>query len=174
MIFAERGLNRAGVDTLIAEADVAKATFYRYFPSKDDLIVAWLADSRTRWFERVLALAESRAVDARDVVVQVFGAAAEWLEGDDYRGCPYLNASVELSDPAGAAATAVRDTLAEIGAFLERSVAAAGYAEPARLGRELHTLLAGSIALGVANRSSRYALAARDAARELLEAATRA
>src|ERR1700741_3857622 len=76
VLFAERGLNRAGVDTLIAEADVAKATFYRYFPSKDDLIVAWLADSRTRWFERVLALAQSRAVDARDVVVQVFGAAA--------------------------------------------------------------------------------------------------
>jgi AcrR family transcriptional regulator len=173
LLFAQRGINRAGVDALIATADVAKRTFYRHFQSKDDLIVAWLGDPRTRWFDRVLALAEARATEPGDVVVQVFGAAAEWLDGDDYRGCPYLKTSVEIADPDSAAGVAVRDTLAEIGAYLERSVAAAGYAEPARLGRELHTLLAGAISLGVANRTSQYALAARDAARDLLATADR-
>ncbi|MGL5012068.1 MAG: TetR/AcrR family transcriptional regulator, partial [Paracoccaceae bacterium] len=41
-LFYREGYRAIGVDRVIAEADVAKATFYRHFPSKDDLIVAWV------------------------------------------------------------------------------------------------------------------------------------
>jgi len=95
---------------------------------------------------------------------------ADWLEADDFIGCPYLNTSVEISDPAHPAAKAVREHLAEIGAYLEERVAKAGHADAARLARELHAMLAGAIALGVANRTRSYAVAARDAAMEVLDA----
>jgi AcrR family transcriptional regulator len=168
VLFAEDGLARTGVDALIEAAGVAKATFYRHFPSKDALILAWLQDPRTRWFDRIRTQVEARATAPSEVIPKVFEAVAEWLEGGDFVGCPYLNTSVEISDPRHPATDAVRSYLAEIGAYLEERVAAAGHDDPARLGRELHTLLAGSITLGVANRTSSYVMAARDAALELL------
>lgn len=168
VLFAENGIARTGVDALIEAAGVAKATFYRHFPSKDELVVAWLRDPRTRWFDRIRAQAEAAAATPSDVIPRLFEALADWLEGGDFVGCPYLNTSVEISDPGHAATDVVRHYLAEIGAYLEERVAATGHADAARVGRELHTLLAGAIALGVANRSSSFVLAARDAASELL------
>lgn len=170
VLFAENGIARTGVDTLIEAAGVAKATFYRHFPSKDALIVAWLRDPRTRWFDRVRATAEAQAATPDEVIPRFFEAVADWLETGDYVGCPYLNTSVEISDPAHPAAEIVHDMVAEIGAYFEERVAAAGHADAARLGKEIHTLLAGSISLGVANRTSSFVMSARDAAMRLLEA----
>ena len=167
-LFTAQGIGRTGVDSLIAAAGVAKATFYRHFPTKETLVLAWLRDPRTRWFDRVRTTAESRAATPRERVVALFEAAAAWLEAGDYRGCPYLNTAVELADPNRPPGLALRDYLAEIGAYLEEQVRAAGKPDPAGLGRELHTLMAGAISLGVALHSSAYVLAARDAAFELL------
>ena len=170
VLFAENGTGRTGVDTLIEAADVAKATFYRHFPSKDALVVAWLHDPRTRWFDGVRARAEARAATPGEIIPRFFDGVAEWLEADDFVGCPYLNTSVEISDPGHPAAGVVHDTIAEIGAYLEERVAAVGHEDAARLGKELHTLLAGSISLGVANRTSSFVVRARDAAMQLLKA----
>ena len=167
-LFTRQGIGRTGVDSLIAMAGVAKATFYRHFPSKEDLVLAWLRDSRTRWFHRVRAIAEANAMTPAERVPRLFEAAAEWLEAGDYRGCPYLNTAVELVDPDRPPGHALRDYLAEIGAYLEEQAKLAGHPDPARVGRQLHTLMAGAISLGVANRSSQYVLAARDAALALL------
>jgi AcrR family transcriptional regulator len=172
-LFSETGIRTTGVDALIEAAGVAKATFYRQFRSKDDLIVAWLKDPRTRWFDRVRAQAEMRAHSEDEIVAELFGAVAEWLEQDDFRGCPYLNLPIELMDSAHPARSVVRDYLAEIARYLQDAVAAAGYKDAARLGTELHTLLAGSISLAVALRTSGYALAAREAAAQLLANAER-
>jgi AcrR family transcriptional regulator len=171
LLFAENGPGQTGVDSLIEAAGVAKATFYRHFPSKDDLVLAWLLDSRTRWFDRVRTIAETRAAAPDELVGRLFDAVAEWLEGEDFLGCPYLNTAVELPDPGDPAAKAIRDYLAEIGAYLEAAVAAAGHPGAARLGRELHVLLAGAISLGVANRTSAHVRTARHAALALLSAA---
>ena len=58
-LFYQNGILPTGVDSVISAAGVAKATFYRHFPSKDDLVVAWLRDPRARWFDRVRAQAEA-------------------------------------------------------------------------------------------------------------------
>jgi AcrR family transcriptional regulator len=169
LLFAENGVARTGVDTLIEAAGVAKATFYRHFPSKDALVLAWLQEPETRWFERVRITAEARATTPREVIPRLFEAVADWLAAEDYLGCPYLNAAVEIADPNVPAARTIRAHLAEIRQYLDASAAAAGAPDPARLGSELHALLAGAIALGVATRSGDAALAARDAAVALLD-----
>ena len=169
LLFAENGVARTGVDTLIEAAGVAKATFYRHFPSKDALVMAWLADPRTRWFDRVRLKAEAEAARPGDVIPRLFEAVAEWLEDGDFVGCPYLNTAVEVSGSAHPAGEASRGYLAEIREYLTRSLAEAGHADAARLGPELHALLAGAISLGVATRSTAPALAAREAAIRLIE-----
>ncbi len=165
-LFSEDGVNRTGVDTLIEAARVAKATFYRQFPSKEALVVAWLVDPDTRWFDRVRGYVEARSMDPKERVLALFDAVAEWLEAGDFVGCPYLNTAVE-TDTAPVAA-AIREYLAEIERYLQDLAAAAGQPDTASRGRELQTLLAGSIMLGAANRTTAHVFVARDAAAHLL------
>jgi AcrR family transcriptional regulator len=172
-LFHEAGIQATGVDSIIEAADVAKATFYRHFPSKDDLVVAWLRDPRTRWFVRAQAQARASGAGPEDEILIFFEALAEWLEAENYRGCPYLNSSVEITDPADPARLVIRETLDEIGAYFRTLVTAAGYAEPELLGMELHALTAGAISLAVARQTAAFALTAREAARQLLANAPR-
>lgn len=170
VLFGEDGPSRTGVDALIEAAGVAKATFYRHFPSKDALVLAWLQDEGTRWFDNLRASVESRTRTPQEAIPLLFEGAAQWLEAEDFLGCPYLNAAAEYSDPGNPASVAIRGYLAEIGDYLEQAVAAAGHPDAIRLGRELHVLLAGAITLGTANRTTAHLLSARDAAVALLAA----
>jgi AcrR family transcriptional regulator len=166
-LFQEMGIQAAGVDAIIQAAGVAKATFYRHFPSKDDLVVAWLRDPRTRWFEGVMSRARG-AGSAHQVVGRFFEEFATWLEAEGYRGCPYLNTSVEITDPAHPALPVITDYLQEIEDSLADLLAAAGYRDSRGLAGQLQTLIAGSISLAVARRSGASAVSARDAALAIL------
>jgi AcrR family transcriptional regulator len=163
-LFGDDGVRATGVDALIAAAGVAKATFYRHFPSKDDLVVAWLEDPRTRWLDGVRERAEALADSPADVVPRFFEVLAEWIEAGAYRGCPYLNTAIELRDSSHPAVATVQAYLREIERSLGEVAAAAGARDPERIGTELQVLAAGSISLGVAHRSSAFAIAAGQAA----------
>ena len=167
-LFTRQGVSATGVDTLIESAGVAKATFYRHFPSKDDLIVAWLRDPRTRWIDRLGSEVDRRAGSPADVIPAFFDAVAEWLQGDGARGCPYLDTAIAMSELAPPARAAVRDYLTEVEGFLRDRLVAAGRADADVLAPQLYALLAGGITLSVASGGTRPALGARDAARVLL------
>ena len=166
--FTRQGVGATGVDALIESAGVAKATFYRHFPSKDDLIVAWLRDPRTRWIERIRAEVEEAATPPSEVIPAFFGAVADWLEGDGARGCPYLDTAIGMADLAQAARTVVREYLAEVEGYLRDQLVAIGRTDANTLAPQLYALLAGGITLSVAAGDITPALAARDAAKVLL------
>ena len=164
-LFSRNGIGPTGVDTLIASAGVAKATFYRHFPSKDDLIVAWLQDRRSRWVARVARRAEERAESPREVIPAFFDEVADWLETEDFRGCPYLNTAVELADETHhPALDVVRDYLLEVEAYLRSVLAAMGRNDAAELAPQVQALMAGAITLSVARRTTAPAISARAAA----------
>jgi AcrR family transcriptional regulator len=173
-LFAANGVQATGVDAIIEAADVAKATFYRHFPSKDDLVVAWLRDPAARWLDDVRARVEASGAQGADAIPVLFETVADWLETEDYRGCPYLNTAAELMEPNHPARVVIRDFLQEVEDYLADKLAAGGYAHPRMLAAELQALLAGSITLAVARRSNASALSARDAAIALLASAPRA
>jgi AcrR family transcriptional regulator len=162
-LFSRQGIGPTGVDTLIKSAGVAKATFYRHFPSKADLIVAWLQDDRTRWFDPVLRAAEARAHSPGELIPAFFDAVAEWLEAGDFRGCPFLNTAAEVVDPDHPARTIVHDYLLEIQGHLREMLVAEGQRDAAVLAPQLQAMLAGGISLSLVHRSAAPILAARDA-----------
>ena len=172
-LFTYGGVRATGVDALIEDAGVAKATFYRHFPSKDDLIVAWLEDPRTSWFAGVRAQAEQRASSGAEVVLAFFDAVADRLEAEDFRGNPVLNTSVEITDATHPAAVVIRRRIEGQERYFQDTLAAAGYRDSARLGTGLQTLLTGAISLGVASRTSTRARVAREIAAQLLDTAER-
>lgn len=172
-LFSEAGVRAVGVDTLIDVAGVAKATFYRHFPSKDDLVVAWLRDPRARWFDRVRKRAEQTATTPEELVPAFFEAVAEWLEAGDFRGCPYLNTPIEITDNAHPVRAVIRGYLQEVEDYLCEMLTAGGYHDTQLMAAEIQALLAGAISLGVARRTGASALVARDAAIRLLASVER-
>jgi len=93
-LFAEHGIRAVSADRVIAEAGVSKVTFYRHFPSKDALVVAYLEDE----LARVRALLQARA-GAPGSVDDAAAMLAEEACRPGYRGCPFINAAAEYADP---------------------------------------------------------------------------
>jgi AcrR family transcriptional regulator len=97
-LFYADGIRAVGVDRVIAEAQVTRATLYRHFPSKDDLIVAYL----TQADEAIRAqVAAARTGDASpdDVIRAVARSIADDIRRPGFRGCAFLNAAAEYPDP---------------------------------------------------------------------------
>ncbi|WP_236796260.1 TetR/AcrR family transcriptional regulator [Amycolatopsis sp. GM8] len=93
-LFYSEGLHSVGIDRIVAEANVTRATLYRHFPSKDDLVVAYLtgADGQIRaQAEQARTSGQSPA----DVVRAVAGSIADNIRSDGFRGCAFLNAAAE-------------------------------------------------------------------------------
>ncbi|WP_328611580.1 TetR/AcrR family transcriptional regulator [Amycolatopsis sp. NBC_00345] len=93
-LFYTQGLHSVGIDRIVAEAKVTRATLYRHFPSKDDLVVAYLtaADDTVR-----AQVEEARASggSAVDIVRAVGRTITDGIRSDGFRGCAFLNAAAE-------------------------------------------------------------------------------
>jgi AcrR family transcriptional regulator len=96
-LFYEGGIHAVGIDRIIAEAGVAKATFYNHFPSKDDLVVAYLEEIDRLGRAAVAALLKQ---SPRKMISAIMGRISEAVVAGGWRGCPFLNAAAEYPDPA--------------------------------------------------------------------------
>lgn len=170
-LFYREGIHRVGVDRIIGEAGVAKATFYRHFPSKDDLVVAWLQGPEARWLEWVRPEVERRAARPEERLLAVFDVLGEWFADAHFRGCAFVNSGAETPDPSHPVRLEVRNFEQTVLAYLVEAARAAGFTEAERLGAQIFLLLAGAFVMAVAENDARPARFAQDAARQLLAAA---
>jgi AcrR family transcriptional regulator len=103
-LFYAEGTRAVGIDRIIAEADIAKATFYNHFQGKDDLVVAYLEAVDEAGRAEVEALT---ADSPRGRLAAILGRIAAAAAARGYRGCPFLNAAAEYPDPASAVRQAI-------------------------------------------------------------------
>jgi AcrR family transcriptional regulator len=97
-LFYQQGIRAIGVDLIIAQSEVAKTTFYRYFPSKDDLVVAYL-EARNQWFWALFEATVSRAPDEpKQQLLSIFSWLDELLASPDSQGCPFLTVASEFPE----------------------------------------------------------------------------
>ncbi|MFI7586165.1 TetR/AcrR family transcriptional regulator [Spongisporangium articulatum] len=92
------GIRAASADRLLAEAGVSKVTFYRYFPTKDDLVVAYLQEASAAERARVAAQRAAHPDDPVAVLRWYAGAVGQLACGPGFRGCLFINAAAELPD----------------------------------------------------------------------------
>ncbi|RJT34257.1 TetR/AcrR family transcriptional regulator [Mesorhizobium waimense] len=97
-LFRQGGFHATGIDRIIAEADIAKMTMYRHFPSKDELIVEVL-DYRAGRFDRQLDRLEQEGITAEQKISKIFDWHERWFRGDDFHGCLFAHALAEFGDP---------------------------------------------------------------------------
>jgi AcrR family transcriptional regulator len=94
-LFYRDGIRATGIDKVIAEAGVTKVTFYRHFPSKAALIVAFLDLRHQRWMDWFVDALDRHAAGNRRRPA-VVSAIEEWLTADSFRGCAFINSVNEI------------------------------------------------------------------------------
>ncbi|AEE44550.1 TetR/AcrR family transcriptional regulator [Cellulomonas fimi] len=95
--FYREGIRAVSADAVMADAQVTKATFYRHFPTKDDLVAAYLATVAAA--ERAAVEGWRAALPPQDVLTAYGDHLAAQTCGEGFRGCPFLNAVAEYPDP---------------------------------------------------------------------------
>ncbi|WKX72558.1 TetR/AcrR family transcriptional regulator [Streptomyces sp. XD-27] len=96
-LFNAHGVRAVGVDRIIAESGVAKATLYAHFRSKDDLVVAYLRVADEHWRGALRDAATAAGQAPREQLVGVFDALHETTVRDGFRGCAFTNTAGETA-----------------------------------------------------------------------------
>ncbi|HEX9397858.1 MAG TPA: helix-turn-helix domain-containing protein [Burkholderiales bacterium] len=162
-LFYRQGIRAVGVDAVAAEAGVSKRTLYHHYRTKDDLIAAYLTS-------RFRHMAPSDA-PAREQVLGYFDYLERAFERADFRGCPYVNAVTELSDPKHAAAGIARQFKDQRRQWFLALLTRIGVREPGSLATQLQLLGEGALSSYMVRNDPAVARSARAAAEVLLDAA---
>lgn len=133
-LFYEEGIHGVGVDRVLAEAGVTRATMYRHFPGKEALVVAYLEHEDAVIRGLFAAAAEEAA--ARDAAPdELLGLVIDGVAEDatrlHTRGCPFINASAEFPDADGPVRAVVRQHREWFRGTLTALATAAGAPDPA-------------------------------------------
>lgn len=168
-LFYAHGIRSVGIDRIIAESKVAKATFYKYFPAKDRLVVAYLDKVDRTWTGLLHRAAAAAGAEPRRQLVGMFDALAEACDEDGYRGCAFINAAAEYEP-----GTIVHDRALEhknaVRAWVRDLAEEAGAPDPDALARALTLLLDGGLASGAVDALPDAPAVAKESARLLVEA----
>jgi AcrR family transcriptional regulator len=145
--FYAEGLHAVGVDRIISAAQVTRATLYRHFPSKDDLVVAYLTQIDEAVRARVEAT-RSQDASADDIVRAVARSIADDLKVSGFRGCAFLNAAAEYPDPEHPVHQAVQRHRQWFLSTVTELFAEAGEVDPEPAARHFVMLRDGAMAAG--------------------------
>jgi AcrR family transcriptional regulator len=137
-LFYEHGYRAIGIDRIIAESGVAKATFYNNFPSKDDLIVAWIRKAESQSDASLKGIEESQTpfFDYADRMIGI--AKKSWC-----MGCTYQVTAAEFSDPSHPAHSAALDAKKRVIRTLRELAARQGIGKPEQAAEMVFLILEG-------------------------------
>ena len=168
-LFYEQGICTVGVDRILGTADVARASLYTTFGSKEELVRAYLQARSERWQATVAEVLPQRWDTARERIVGIFELLTEWFATPGFNGCPFINASAEASSTG--AVREVRDRhRAWVRELFEELAREAGARDPTALSAQLVLLYDGSMVGAQLDASTAPGAAAQAAAAALLSA----
>ncbi|MFD3505020.1 TetR/AcrR family transcriptional regulator [Streptomyces sp. NPDC058678] len=168
-LFTAQGINATGMDQLSTAAEVSKRTLYTHFPSKDELVGAYLQSL----VDDLLPVPPSPAQQTpslREQLLAIFGTELPETTAP-FRGCPLLNVSVEVPDPGHSAHRLAAAYKREFARRLTDIARQAGASDPETLGEQLALLFDGAAARGTALNSTHTRACARSIAESLVDAA---
>jgi len=98
ILFNEKGYHATGIDLILAQSKVSKATLYKHFRSKDELILAVLQQRHTQILKTFSERVDTADSQAFSGVLSIFDALHDWFNSDTFYGCNFINASAEYAD----------------------------------------------------------------------------
>ncbi|MET7903290.1 TetR/AcrR family transcriptional regulator [Streptomyces sp. NPDC005336] len=167
-LFYGRGVQSVGMDEIRTASGVSLKRLYQLFPSKGELVQAYLARRDTRWRQALARQVETHE-GPEERILAVFDWLHRWFGDPGFRGCGFINSFGELGATTPAVADAARAHKDAFRAYLGGLVAAAGRSEA--LAGQLALLAEGAMTSAAISGSAEPARQAQDAARVLLGAA---
>jgi AcrR family transcriptional regulator len=146
-VFYAEGIRMTPVDRVIAEAGVTRATLYRHFKGKEELVLAYV-EACDRAIRAKAEAAAQAAHDPRDVLRALVDGVAEEVCQPGFRGCPFINAAAEYPDPGHPVRRAVAAYRAWFHGILEHTLARTGHPDPESGARTLALLRDGAMVSG--------------------------
>jgi len=144
-LFSQRGIRGVGINEVIERAGVATATLYRHFPSKDELVLAFLTLREQRWTRDIVeAGAMRRGSNPEERLLAIFDVLDEWFHRDDFEAGSFMKVLLELGPEHPAGGASVRH-LEQIRSIVRRLAEEAGLHDTDSFARSWHILMEGSI-----------------------------
>ncbi|MBX5050064.1 TetR/AcrR family transcriptional regulator [Rhizobium lentis] len=167
-LFYSEGIRAVGIDRIIEEAKVAKATLYRHFPSKDHLVAAYLQDRHDRVIRSLHEVIETAGAP-RDQIKLIFERLYERADSPEFRGCAFALAVAEHGDSERVVSAA--RTHKKIVRDIFRAIVTKTGVWPDRAAAHLSLLYEGALATVAVERDPQAVLIARDCALSAFDAA---
>ena len=168
-LFYNQGIRATGVEAIAKAANTTKMSLYKYFPSKDDLILAFLRkrDEDFRlWFADQV---EAKADSPKGKLLAVFDIIDDWMSNSEFRGCAFINAAAEfplVGNPVHQVSAEFYDSFRS---FIADLAIQSGARSPESLAVQLSLLVEGAIVSEQMKRHSCAAAQAKQAAIILIE-----
>lgn len=172
-LFYAEGTRAVGIDRILAESGVGKASLYRHFESKDDLVIAVLQQRDESWRAWLRDSVDGLDLPSSERPLAIFDALAERFARRDFRGCAFINTMVEAADPQGPVHEAAAVHKRRLTGYVDSLLEDGGWADHRRLAEELVLLIDGAIVTALREGTPDAAAKARRVARMLLRQESR-
>lgn len=170
-LFYSRGINATSVDTIVAEAGIAKVTLYKYFKSKEQLIVEYLRQYDDKLWKRLSEVASQSDTPPGARLSGLVEAILDWIDDEEFKGFAFINATVEFPQ----LDSAVHQTSLEFARTLRTTLAElareAGIKKPESLALQLALVIEGAAITETTQRGSGAVEHARELADIIVKSA---
>ncbi|MBD2771917.1 TetR/AcrR family transcriptional regulator [Iningainema tapete] len=169
-LFYQKGIQHVGINEVIAASGVAKRTLYRWFPSKDLLIeevMKYRAKEWLCWFEDAVV---ERGNTPKERLLATFDVLREWYSSPYFRGCPFINAVLEIADTSHKAHQVSVDLRESIRQIIMRLAKEAGVKNPDFFSQQYLLLIGGASLMATIEQSPNGATFAQSALSVLIDA----
>jgi AcrR family transcriptional regulator len=143
-LFYRKGIRAVGVEAIAAEANTTKMSLYRNFPSKDELVAAWLRDHDTKFWLRWDAMTQKHPDEPGKQLLAAFTLLSKHVADPEARGCPMANTAVEITEADHPARKVIEDHKAELRRRLAALCAGLGAPDARSLADQLFLLMEGA------------------------------
>ena len=170
-LFYNNGYNQTGINQIIAEAGVAKASMYQHFRSKEDIAVAYLKQRHINWMGSLIDFV-SKADSNIAKLIMSFDYLKTWLDAVNYRGCGFQNIICDLPQDQQKIKDQVllhKNDLQNLVYKLLKESGEYNNEEAEEIGNELLVLMEGAIILSQIQKGNWPILAAKNASKKLLK-----
>jgi AcrR family transcriptional regulator len=171
-LFYEEGIHAVGIERVLERAQVAKASLYSTFGSKEDLVRAYL-EARDQRRRKRIGAAIAKHSEPRARILAVYDVLGEVVRESNYRGCAFVNASAEGMRAESKAKRACDDSRAWLRQLFTSLARELGASDAERLGARLTMLYDGATVAASMDREVSAVAEARALAEQLVDAALR-
>lgn len=143
-LFELRGIHASGIDTIVAESGICKRTLYKYFPSKNLLIMACLRDKSDLFYEWLNSRLSSKKANSLEILIELCEFVEQWVMTPEFHGLPFHIASVEFPDPTHPLNQYSAVLALELQGYFSKIALGAGAKDPEALGQQLMIIFEGA------------------------------